>query len=124
MSKQSALLQLYAAVAVSLVAMLLAGKHGAVSALAGSASVWAGLLLALLSMRQANNALKKMNITGGGALLVLLRAEAIKIAVISTVLWITFKIYASHLVPLALISGLAVAALLSGAGLMRVNETK
>jgi len=124
MTKQSVLWQLYAALAVSLVAMLLAGKHGALSALVGSASVWAGLLLAFLSMRQANNALKEVKITGGGALLVLLRAEANKIAVIATVLWITFKIYASHLVPLALISGLAVAALLSGAGLMRVNETK
>lgn len=124
MTKQLALWQLYAAVAVSLVAFLLAGKHGAFSALAGSASVWMGVLLALLSMRQANKALQKVKTTGGGALLVLLRAEAIKIAVIATLLWITFKIYASHLVPLALISGLAVAALLSGAGLMRLNETK
>lgn len=124
MTKQLALWQLYAAVLVSAVAFLLAGKHGAFSALAGSASVWVGVMLAVLSMRQANHALKTIKTTGGGALLVLLRAEAIKIAVIGTLLWITFKVYASQLVPLALICGLAVAALLSGAGLMRVNESK
>ena len=54
--------------------------------------------------------------------MLLLRAEAIKIIAIAVLLLLIFKLYASNLVPAALIAGLAVAALLSGIGIMRVNE--
>ena len=49
-------------------------------------------------------------------------AEAIKIIAIAVLLLLIFKLYASNLVPAALIAGLAVAALLSGIGILRVNE--
>lgn len=123
MTKQLAKWQLSAALVIALLAYGLVGPHAALSALAGSISVWSGLLLAMLSMRQARLAMGGRDVSAGGALWVLLRAEAIKIAVIATLLWLVFKVYGANLVPLALISGLAVAALLSGAGLMRTEKT-
>jgi ATP synthase protein I len=77
-----------------------------------------GRQLGALSMRPAKN------LAGGAgtALVLLLRAEAIKIIAIAVLLLLIFKLYASNLVPAALIAGLAVAALLSGIGIMRVNE--
>lgn len=122
MTKRLALWQLYAALLVALLGFAGAGRHGAQSALAGSVSVWLGVICAWLSMRQANAAVGSQNLNAGGALWVLLRAEMIKIAVIATLLWMVFKVYGA-LVPLALIGGLAVSALLSGAGLMRANES-
>jgi ATP synthase protein I len=109
--------QFVGAVLVSLLAYLIAGLHGSLSSLAGSLAVWVGSLLAVLSMRQAGS---KKN--AGAALLLLLRAEAIKIVVIALLLLLTFKVYKPGLVPLALIAGLAVAALLSGIGIGRVGE--
>lgn len=117
MFKRFSLWQVNAVLLVSLAAYLMAGPHGALSALAGGFSVWAGSLVAMFSMRRANKAA-----VAGAALLILLRAEAIKIAVIVALLWLTFKLYATNLVPPALIAGLAVAAVLSSAGIMRVNE--
>lgn len=116
MIKRLGLWQANAVLLVSLAAYVLAGTHGALSALAGGLAVWAGSRLGALSMRQAKTA------GAGAALLMLLRAEAIKIAVIALLLLLTFKLYATNLVPAALIAGLAVAALLSGIGIMRVNE--
>jgi len=119
MLKSLGLWQVVGALLVGLLAFLLAGLHGGLSALAGSLAVWAGSLLAMLSMRQAGN---KTNTNAGAALLLLLRAEAIKIVVIALLLLVTFKVYKPDLVPLALIAGLAVAALLSGVGIGRVGE--
>lgn len=115
MAKKIGLWQISAILFVALTAYFLAGSHGAFSALAGGFAVWAGTQLAALSMR------KKGGANAGGALLVLLRAEAIKIVVIALLLLLIFKLYAAHVVPAALIAGLAVAALLSGLGIMRAN---
>ena len=57
----------------------------------------------------------------GAILIDLLKAEASKILVIDLLLWATFKIYTND-VPLALILGLAAAALLSGAAFNALNE--
>lgn len=114
--KRLGLWQAAAVVLVSLAAYILAGWHGALSALAGGFSVWVGSRLGALSMRG-----HRMD-GAGSALLVLLRAEAIKIVTIAVLLLLTFKLYATNLVPAALIAGLAVAALMSGIGIMRVNE--
>lgn len=119
MQRKLGLWQVGGALLVSVLAYALAGMHGGLSALMGSLAVWAGSLLALLSMRQTN---KNTNASAGGALLLLLRAEAIKIVVIALLLLVTFKVYKPGLVPLALIAGLAVAALLSGVGIGRVGE--
>jgi ATP synthase protein I len=53
----------------------------------------------------------------------LLKAEAVKIVIIVLLLWLTFKFY-SGLVPLALIIGLAGAALFSGAAIFAMNDQK
>jgi ATP synthase protein I len=119
MLKSLGLWQFVGALLVSLLAYLIAGLHGSLSSLAGSLAVWVGSLLAVQSMRQANS---KKNADAGAALLLLLRAEAIKIVVIALLLWLTFKVCKPGLVPLALIAGLAVAALLSGVGIGRVGE--
>lgn len=119
MLKSLGLWQFVGALLVSLLAYLVAGLHGGLSALAGSFAVWVGSLLAMQSMRRAGS---KKNADAGAALLLLLRAEAIKIVVIALLLWLTFKVYKPGLVPLALIAGLAVAALLSGIGIGRVGE--
>lgn len=120
MVKRLGLWQANAVLLVSLAAYMLAGPHGALSALAGGFSVWIGSQLGAMSMRQAKRAVPDP--AAGAALLLLLRAEAIKIGVIAVLLLLIFKLYASNLVPAALIAGLAVAALLSGIGIMRVNE--
>ena len=60
----------------------------------------------------------------GGILIALLKAEAVKIAVIALLLLAAFKFY-KGLVPLALIGGLTAAVLISGAGLRTLgNENK
>lgn len=118
MVKRLGLWQVNAVLLVSLVAYWLAGAHGALSALAGGFAVWIGGQLGALSMRPAKN----LDSGAGTALVLLLRAEAIKIIAIAVLLLLIFKLYASNLVPAALIAGLAVAALLSGIGIMRVNE--
>ena len=118
MVKRIGLWQVAAILLVSLAAYLLAGVHGALSALAGGFAVWVGSQLGAWSMRRS----KAISGSAGMALLVLLKAEGIKIVVIALLLLLTFKLYGSNLVPAALIAGLAVAALLSGIVIMRINE--
>jgi ATP synthase protein I len=118
MVKRIGLWQVVAVLLVSLAAYLLAGVHGALSALAGGFAVWVGSQMGTWSMRRS----KSISGNASMALLVLLKAEAIKIVVIALLLLLTFKLYGSNLVPAALIAGLAVAALLSGMGIMRINE--
>ncbi len=119
MLKSLGLWQFVGALLVSFLAYLVVGMHGSLSALAGGFAVWVGILSAKLSMRQVDS---KKNMEAGAALLLLLRAEVIKIVVIALLLWLTFKVYKPGLVPLALIAGLAVAALLSGIGIGRAGE--
>ena len=64
---------------------------------------------------------KGSSATPGGALVALLKAEVVKIGVIALVLLAAFKLYVG-LVPLALIGGLAAAALMSGAALRTLDE--
>lgn len=118
MVKRIGLWQVAAVLLISFAAFLLAGMHGALSALAGGFAVWIGSQLGAWSMRRS----KSVAGSAGVALLVLLKAEAIKIVIIALLLLLIFKLYGSNLVPAALIAGLAVAALLSGMGIMRINE--
>jgi len=107
--------QLIATIAVALVALVLTGLHGGISALLGGASVIIGAMMASkLASRQAQSE----NPTA--ILLNLLKAEAVKILVIVVLLAIIFNVY-GQLVPFALIAGLAAAALFSGAALSRLN---
>jgi ATP synthase protein I len=107
--------QIIATVFVAALAFLLAGWPGALSAIGGGGSTIVGGFVAVALTRG------KQRGTPGSALLVVLKAEAIKIAVIALVLLAIFKLY-QGLVPLALIGGLACAALISGAGLRALDE--
>ncbi len=108
--------QFIATALVALLAFVLGGVPAALSAIGGGgAAILGGYAAAVLTRgRQAG--------TAGSALLVLLKAEAIKIGVIALVLLAIFKLY-GELVPLALIGGLACAALISGAALWAFEET-
>lgn len=107
--------QIIITVLISGVSLLFAGVNAAISAFAGGASVviggYAGMLMAQSPKGSA----------AGTVLITLLKAEVVKILMIAILLLITFK-YFQGLVPLALIGGLAGAALASGAGLRTVNN--
>lgn len=107
--------QIIATAVVAVVAFLLAGMHAALSALGGGAAAVLGGYVAVLSTRGRSST------TPSGALVVLLRAEIIKIGVIALVLLAIFKLY-TGLIPLALIGGLACAALMSGAAMRTLGE--
>ena len=89
--------QLAATAAAALVALWLAGVHGAVSAaLGGLVSMAAGLSAAFVAAR--GNAK-----SAGGVLLAALRAEGVKIALIVILLWLVFATY-QDVVAVALIA--------------------
>jgi ATP synthase protein I len=107
--------QLIATIAVALVAVVITGLHGGMSALLGGASVIIG---AMIASKIASKPPRSEDPTA--ILLNLLKAEAVKILVIVVLLAIIFNVY-EQLVPFALIAGLAAAALFSGAALSRLN---
>ena len=108
-------IQVIATAAVSVVALVLSGLHGALSAVLGGASVVVGAYAASMIARRSKN-----NNEASAVLINLLKAEAVKILVIIVLLFITFAVY-KQLVPFALIAGLAAAALFSGAALSKLN---
>lgn len=109
-------MQIIATVLVAVVAYILLGFNAGISALAGGvAVVVGGLAGAAVAARGA------VGDDPSGVLVRLLKAEAVKIAVIVLILWLVFKFF-NGLVPLALILGLAGAALLSGAAMVSMNE--
>ena len=122
--KQMVKWQLLATIAVAVLVFILSestgiasAKHAAISALAGGMSaVLGGLAGALIAKRgdKKNNA--------GAILITMLKAEAVKIFVIALLLFLTFKLYNEHLVPIALILGLAASAILSGAAFFGLDK--
>jgi ATP synthase protein I len=108
--------QILATSAVALMAYFLAGLHGTLSALAGGGAAVIGGFAASCVAKRSDQ--KKQ---ADAILINLLKAEASKILVIVLLLWVTFKLY-TNIVPLALIVGLAAAALLSGAAFFALNE--
>jgi len=84
--------QLAATAALALAAALVAGRHGAVSALAGGfVSITAGLAAALVaSMGNAKSA--------GGIVLSALRAEVVKLGLAVLLLWIVLVNYSQAVV--------------------------
>jgi ATP synthase protein I len=97
--------QVAAIAALALVSALLAGEHGAASALAGGLiSITAGLASALVaSMGDAKSA--------GGVLMAALRAEAVKIGLAVLLLWLVLVNYDEAVVA-ALIAGFVVTLLI------------
>ncbi|MCB5190969.1 ATP synthase subunit I [Methylobacillus arboreus] len=113
--------QVFATLVVSILAFVVlnqygVGLHGALSALAGGGSAILGGLAARMKLQN------KTATAGAGSVLVnILIAEAIKIAVIAITLLLVFNFY-SKLIPIALIAGLAAAAIMSGAAIFAINE--
>jgi ATP synthase protein I len=84
--------QLVATVALALVAALLAGTHGALSALAGGLiSVTAGLAAALVASMGSTK-------SAGGVVVGALRAEAVKIGLAVLLLWLVLVNYADAVI--------------------------
>jgi ATP synthase protein I len=113
--KQAARWQLIAIVLVAIASLLIVGIHAAVSVLVGGFAVLVGSFIG------GHFTQGSVGQDAGSVLVILLKAEAIKVLVIVVLLFATFKWYAG-LVPLALICGLAVSALVSGAGLRVIND--
>ena len=96
---------------------ILFGQNAGLSVLIGMMSVASGMLI---GSRIANKTSKSKE--PFGIVMNMLKAEAVKIIVVITVLWVTFKFYKA-LVPLALIFGLGIAAILSGASIAKLNKS-
>lgn len=107
--------QIVATLLIAAVAFVLADVHVSLSIMGGGAAVMLGGFAAIVLAR------KNQPATAGSALLLLLKAEVVKIVVIALVLLAIFKFY-EQLVPLALIGGLACAALISGAALRTLDQ--
>ena len=115
--KQAAKWQSISTLAIAFLAFWFAGLPGTISALIGGGVV---LISGFIASRIAKRSENSMN--SGAILLGLLKAEAVKILVIVLLLWLGFEIYAENMVPLALILGLAAAALLSGTAIFALDK--
>jgi len=115
--KQMAKWQILVTLAVALISGYFSGVPGALSAMAGGGSVIVGAFVGSLIAKSNENKKNPSAILVG-----LLKAEGAKIIVIATLLLIVFKVYATHLVPLALIVGLGASAIMSGAAILSLNE--
>lgn len=115
--KKAARWQIIITIALSLV-MLLLSTATAISALLGGFVALFGGWVGVLMVRS------REGMSPTSLVVTMLKAEATKVIVISLMLLAIFKLY-NGLVPWALISGLAVSVLMSGAGLGAVgNENK
>ena len=106
--------QLLATVAVSLTAYAISGMHAGISALAGGLAVLlAAFFASKIAQGKSNNA--------SAILMRMLKAELVKIILIVLFLIGIFKGY-KELVPAALIAGLAVTAIISGAAISKQSK--
>ena len=108
--------QMFATLAVAVIAVVISGLHAGLSALAGGGAV---IVSAFIASKVAERTAK--NKDASAILINLLKAEAVKILCILVLLFVTFKLY-KQLVPFALIAGLAAAALFSGAALSKFKD--
>lgn len=122
--KQMLKWQLLATISVAVLVFILAKiigvaspEHAAISALFGGMSAVIGGIAGALIAKSGD---KKNN--AGAILITMLKAEAVKIFVIASLLFLTFKLYNEHLVPIALILGLAASAILSGAAFFGLDK--
>lgn len=117
--KQTAKWQSISTLTVAFLAYWFAGLPGTVSALIGGGAVLIGGFVASRIAKRSENS------TDSGAILInMLKAEASKILIIVLLLWLGFKIAAGNIVPLALMAGLAAAAILSGVAVTALNDKK
>ena len=117
--KQTAKWQSISTLTVAFLAYWFAGLPGTVSALIGGGAVLIGGFVASRIAKRSENS------TDSGAILVnMLKAEATKVLIIVLLLWLGFKMAAGNIVPLALMAGLAVAAILSGVAVTAQHDKK
>lgn len=109
-------LQLTATAVIAVISLIISGVHAGLSAALGGLAVLTGALV-------ASKIAQKSKKEATAALINLLKAEAVKILVIFVLLFITFKVY-RQLVPVALIAGLAAAALVSGAAMRQLDNSE
>jgi F0F1-type ATP synthase assembly protein I len=100
---------------VALVFGYFANLHAACSVLLGMTVVMIGSFVGALVAQQA-----KSRKTPGSILIAILKGELVKIAIIATLLLLIFKFYVL-LVPIALIIGLAITALMAGKAFVSTN---
>jgi ATP synthase protein I len=122
--KQMLKWQLLATISVSVLVFILAKfvgvalpEHAALSAFFGGMSAVLGGVAGSLIAKSGD---KKNN--AGAILITMLKAEVVKIFIIALLLFLTFKLYNEHLVPIALILGLAASAILSGAAFFGLDK--
>jgi len=108
-------IQLVATLIVAVLALQISGLHASLSAMLGGASVILGACVAVAVAKRGEN-----NNDATAILINLLKAEATKILIIIVLLVVIFKLY-KQLVPIALIAGLAAAALFSGAAFSKLK---
>lgn len=113
--KSAARWQIITTTSLSLAVLVFASWHTAMSMLLGGISVLVGGYAAVATARRGGG------VDPGVILIALLKAELVRILVIALLLLAVFKFY-KGLVPLALIGGLAVAVLISGAGLRTLGK--
>jgi ATP synthase protein I len=117
--KKTAKWQSISTFTVAFIAYWFAGLPGVISALIGGGAVLIGGFAAYRIAKRSEN-----SIDSGAALINLLKAEATKILIIVILLWLGFKLAAGSIVPLAVMAGLAAAAILSGVALTAQNDKK
>jgi len=107
--------QLFSNLAVALLFWLFVNLHAGISVLLGMFTVVAGTLIGALVAQQS-----KSRKTPASIIMAILKGELVKIVVIALLLLLIFKIYTS-LLPIALILGLAITALMAGRAFISTN---
>jgi len=134
--RRAAKWQIVSTVVIGLVALWLADMPGLISAILGGGSVLIGSFVASrIAIRSENSnqagailvnmliaEAVKLLLMAGAILVNMLIAEAVKLLLIVLLLWVSFKIYADHIVVMALFSALAAAAILSGTAVYALNS--
>ena len=93
------------------------GLHAGISVLSGALVVIIGLIVSTPIANKSRETNKASSIV-----MAALKAEGVKILIIILLLWVIFNFYEDK-VPLAIVFGLAIAAIFSGIGLTKI-ETK
>ncbi|HPB91428.1 MAG TPA: ATP synthase subunit I [Methylophilus sp.] len=108
--------QLTATTFVAIIAFVLVGRYAAVSVMLGGLSAMLGAFCGALISQRSRNKTNASEILGS-----MLKGEGVKIVVIVASLFCVFKFY-QQLVPFALIAGLAVGAIFSGAAIAKTKD--
>ena len=108
---------LFGTVLAAILGLIFQSIHTGLSLLAGIMPVVLGVIVA------SPIATKKNKNDPSSIVINALKAEAVKILLILIMLWLEFKFY-SELVPMALILGLVMAALISGLAISNIDNIK